>query len=131
MVVITFSASIVNLLLDLALVPIAGIMGAAFATLCSYACIGTAYCALIRGRFTLGIEKITVFLGISILHIAGLLVFRNPVAAVAITLAAGGAFFLAGKSMSVFSAEDQGIYESLRMPVFAKRALLRICGYHG
>jgi O-antigen/teichoic acid export membrane protein len=131
MVLINFSASIVNLLLDLVLVPWIGIMGAAMATTVSYSCITASYYALIKRRFKFVCAKVLLFIGITCFQIVGLLLSKDWIISIAITFIAAGVYILVGRSLGVFQHDDKGIYAPLEMPGFLKKTLIRICDYYG
>jgi O-antigen/teichoic acid export membrane protein len=131
MVLINFSASVINFFLDLVLVPWIGIMGAAVATTFSYCCITASYYALIKKRFKLVFTKVLLFLGITCFQIVGLLLSNDWRISIVITLTAAGIYISGGRYLGVFLREDKGIYAPLEMPGFLKRTLIRICENYG
>jgi O-antigen/teichoic acid export membrane protein len=131
MSIINFAASIVNLVLDLILVPVIGIVGAAFATTVSYFVISASYYILVKKLFYFSVKNLLIFQGIVCIQLTGLLVFKDPVIYFVITLTAAGMYFVSSKYMGIFSEEDKTTYNRLEMPVFLKKTFIRICDYYG
>jgi O-antigen/teichoic acid export membrane protein len=131
MVLINFSASVINLFLDLVFVPWIGIMGAALATTLSYGFISIFYYSLIRIRFVFVPGKLVLFIGIITLQLGCLLLSKSTLMRLAVTLMAAGLYLLGSKLLKIFSREDKGIYASLEMPGFLKKTFIHICDYYG
>ena len=131
MVLINFSASIINLFLDLVFVPWIGIMGAALATTLSYGFISLFYYGLIQRRFDLVPGKLVLFIGMVTLQIVGLLLSDSIYIRLALTLTGACVYLLGCKLLHIFGWEDKGIYGSLEMPGFLKKAFTHICDYYG
>lgn len=131
MVIVNFTASILNLVLDMALVPHIGIMGAAMATTFSYCCVTISYSFLIKSRFESRFGASWLFFGIVCIQLAGLVLFKPWFICIAISLAACGIYVWGSRYLGVFSSDDKAIYNSLEMPLFLKKSLMRICDYPG
>ena len=130
MVAINFGASMINLILDFALVPKMGIMGAAVATLCSYGSISVPYCLLVSRRFDLDSAKLALFFGMIGIQAALLMFFNGGLARIAVGLLVVFVYLLAGKHLAVFRAEDEATYAALNMPATARRVISYICRHH-
>jgi O-antigen/teichoic acid export membrane protein len=129
MVIINFSGSIFNLLLDIVLVPKMGIMGAALATTLSYSFIVLFYNRLIRSRFNSAFRMSWLFLAIVCVHMIAIMHFRAWFICLGISLTAILVYYLAARGLRLFGPEDRSIYISLDMPNFIKRNLIRIGDY--
>jgi O-antigen/teichoic acid export membrane protein len=131
MVLVNFSASLINLCLDLVFVPWIGIMGAAVATTLSYCFISVSYYGLIRRRFDLAPTRLALFIAIITLEIIGLLLSSSTLMQLSTTIIAAGLFILGSKCLDIFSHKDKDIYSSLEMPAFLKKVFIAICDYYG
>jgi O-antigen/teichoic acid export membrane protein len=131
MVLINFSASIINLLLDLVFVPRLGVMGAAAATSLSYCFICVFYFGLLKARFDFVVSRMLLFIGIIAIEVGGMLAFPSTSIRLVVALSAAGIYILASTSLGTFSRQDKSIYASLEMPGFLKKAFIAICDYCG
>ncbi|MBN1276999.1 MAG: oligosaccharide flippase family protein [Deltaproteobacteria bacterium] len=129
MVIINFSGSILNLLLDIVLVYYMGIMGAALATTLSYCFIVLFYNLLIRSRFHSAFRMSWLFLAIVFLHMISIMFCRVWFICVGVSLTVILIYLIAARTMKLFGQDDRSIYSSLDMPPFLKRMLIRMGDY--
>ena len=131
MVLINISASIINLLLDLVLVPWIGVMGAAVATTISYCFLCVFYFALMKSRFNFVPWRLPFFIVMIAVEVGIILNFPSTYTLLAVTIFTAGIYILASKLLSIFGQEDKSIYASLEMPGFLKKVFITICDYCG
>jgi stage V sporulation protein B len=131
MVLVNFSASIINLFLDIVFIPRIGIMGAALATTLSYGFITISYYELVKRRFDFAPGRLVLFIGIVALQIGGLLLCDSMLIRLTITVIAAGMYLSGSKLLDIFGCQDKGIYASLEMPPLLKKAFIHICDYYG
>jgi O-antigen/teichoic acid export membrane protein len=131
MVLINISSSLINLLLDLVLVPWMGMMGAAVATTISYGVLCISYFALLKGRFRFSHSRLLLFIGIIAAEVVIIVHFDTAFTLVAVTMFTAVIYILATKLWGIFGEEDKSIYTSLEMPVFLKKTFNSICDYCG
>jgi len=127
MVLINFGASIMNLLLDLILVPRFGIVGAACATTCAYGVVTFFYYTVIKLKFDVGLTRMFIFQVMAMLCLTILFFYKIPVLTYLMLIGFISFYFLCGKALAVFNSSDKDIYGVFEMPALLKQTLAKFC----
>jgi len=127
---ISISATLINLILDFILVPLFGIIGAAFATLISCLWISIWYYKTLNKIVPLEISAPGLIVIVIALQALGLVLTSRMEAGIAISVVSLIICFFISKKMSLFQVSDKTIYEKLALPGAAGGVLGWLCDFY-
>ena|GEM_PF-1789098 len=127
---ISISATLINLILDLILVPLMGIMGGAIATLFSCLWISLWYYKALNKTVPLQIGAPFLIVIVIASQALGLVLTNTMGTGIALSACSLIICFVISKKMDLFQRSDKAIYDRLALPAVARGVLGWLCDFY-
>ncbi len=127
---ISISATLINLILDLALVPLLGIMGGAIGTLLSCLWMSLCYYKVLNKTVPLQIGAPVLIIIVIASQALGLVLTNSLGTGIALSACSLIICFVISKKMDLFQISDKTIYDRLALPAAAGGFLGWLCDFY-